>query len=487
MQSVVTQEVSKEKTSIPIIIRGKVINEESVTFQGRNGADFITPDAVRYLKQIPLTNPAEMSDLYDLSTYEIIEFLDDLGQRLVLKENEYLQAAYNLACDASGLTPEVLQTTYETLPLLFQTSILEEMIENRIGIEYLDGWVHKPLLDGRTIAIRAFGSRVVHIIAGNVPTVSAASLIRSCVTKSDSIFKLPSNDPLTATALIQTMIEMEPNHPLTNHHSVLYWKGGDSNFETPFYSPTNISKIIAWGGFNSIKYISQYLQPGLDLITFDPKISISIIGREAFKDNQSLNTVAQRAAIDVGAYNQEACLNARIIYVSSGTDRKGIANLNLLGERLYNSLINLPSHVSTAPKTFDSVLKECIDGIRFNNEFYRIFGGQNQEGAVIVSQFDDPVDFSHLLCSRVVNLVPVDSIDSILNYINSYTQTVGVYPESLKSNLLDKLPLYGVQRVVSLGFAANGSLALPQDAIEPLRRMCNWITDESSIQVENNP
>jgi hypothetical protein len=57
----------------------------------------------------------------------------------------------------------------------------------------------------------------------------------------------------------------------------------------------------------------------------------------------------------------------------------------------------------------------------------------------------------------------------------------------LKSNLLDKLPLYGVQRVVSLGFAANGSLALPQDAIEPLRRMCNWITDESSIQVENNP
>jgi hypothetical protein len=32
---------------------------------------------------------------------------------------------------------------------------------------------------------------------------------------------------------------------------------------------------------------------------------------------------------------------------------------------------------------------------------------------------------------------------------------------------------------VSLGYAAHPSVALPQDAIEPVRRMVKWIVDES--------
>ena len=474
---------TKMQYEIPIILRGKVINDYSLTFGGRYGAKFITPNAKNYLKEIPLTNPSDMHDLYNLSVDDIIEFLSDLGKRLVLQENKYLQDSYALACKASGLTPSVLKTTYKTLPLLFEPEAIREMLEERIGIAYLDSWVPKVMHDGRTVSIRAFGSRTVTILAGNVPTVSAASLIRNCTTRCDSIYKLPSNDPLTCTALIQTMIDMEPSHPLTKHSSVLYWKGGDTDFENRFYRPENIEKIIAWGGINSIRHISRYLQPGIDLITLDPKISISIIGREAFQEERSLDIVAQRAAIDIGAYNQEACVNARVMYVQSGTDEVGINKLNSLGKKMYDALINLPPHVSTAPKYFDEDLRDEILGIRLDNEYYRIFGGHRNEGAVIVSQFDEPVDFSHKLCSRVVNLVPIDNIEAALNSVNSYTQTVGVFPEKLKLKIRDYLPFYGVQRVVSLGFAAHGSLATPQDAIEPVRRMCKWITDESSIEI----
>ena len=335
--------------------------------------------------------------------------------------------------------------------------------------------------DGRSISIRAFGSRTVHIVAGNVPTVSAASLIRSCATRSDAIFKLPSNDPLTATALIQTMVDMEPNHPLTKHSSVLYWKGGDEEFESRFYRPENIEKLVAWGGYHSIRHISKYLQPGLDLITFDPKISISIIGKEAFYSDTTMRLVAQRAAIDVGSYNQEACVNSRIMYVQSGTNAYGIQELNKFGRYLYDALISLPSHVSTSPKSFDGSLRDEIEGIRLDDEYYKVLGGLSDEGAVLVSQFDEPVDFSNRLCSRVVNLVPIDCIETALQSVNAYTQTVGIFPEQLKKQIRNILPHYGVQRIVSLGFAANGSLATPQDAIEPLRRMCKWITDEVSI------
>ncbi len=481
MQTILTKPLESDIFEIPIILRGKLIHDYSDTFGGRNGAKFITPSARKYVNQIALSDPSKMKDLYDLSIEEIILFLRDLGQRLVLHENEHLQAAYKLACEASGLTPEVLNTTYRTLPMLFLPSNVREMLEKRKIRKYLESWVPTTMEDGRTISIRAFGSRTVHIIAGNVPTVSAASLIRGCSTRCDTIFKLPSNDPLTATALVQTMIDMEPNHPLTKHTSVLYWRGGDTEFEERFYHPDNIDKIIAWGGFNSIKHISQYLQAGLDLITFDPKISISIIGNEAFQNFQTLQLAAQRAAIDVGSFNQEACLNSRIMYVQSGTSDEGIQRLNSFGKMLYSALVNLPSHVSTSPKIFDKTLKDDIDGIRLEEDFYRVYGGKNNEGAVIVSQFDEPVDFSHRLCSRVVNLVPIDNVDTAIQSVNSYTQTVGIFPESLKLQLRNTLPLYGVQRVVSLGFAATASLATPQDAIEPVRRMCKWITDEKSV------
>ena len=36
--------------------------------------------------------------------------------------------------------------------------------------------------------------------------------------------------------------------------------------------------------------------------------------------------------------------------------------------------------------------------------------------------------------------------------MNAYTQTVGIYPENLKKQLRDELPIYGAQRLTSLGY-----------------------------------
>ncbi|MFX1285705.1 MAG: acyl-CoA reductase [Promethearchaeota archaeon] len=467
---------------VPIITRGTIIDDYTLTFGGRYGsARFVIPDPQKFLSKIVLKNPSRLKDLYDLSIEEILEFMDDLGQRMVLKENRFLQEAFLLNCEASGLTKSVLLTTYQALPMFLSKGFLREMLEKRIGINYLENWVPTKLNDGRTVSIRAFGARTAHIIAGNVPLVAAGTLARSCCTRCDTIIKLPSNDPLTAIALAQTMIEMEPNHPITKHVTVLYYKGGDTEFETAFYQPENIDKIIAWGGFASVKHITKYLQPGIDLITLDPKLSMSIIGAEAFRNEETLRTAAQRAALDIGAYNQEACVNSRVIYVQSGTNNEGIANLNQFGAYLYYSLVNLPQYLSTPAKTFNLNLKAEIDGLRIDEDFYRVIGGEHNEGAVIVSQIDEPVDFSQKLCGRVVNLVPIDDLTTAVKSVNAYTQTVGIYPEYLKQQIRDDLIRHGVQRIVSLGYAAAASFATPQDSIEPLRRMCKWVMDEQSV------
>src|SRR5690606_22298826 len=300
-------------------------------------------------------------------------------------------------------------------------------------------------------------------------------------TRSDCIIKTPSNDPLTAAALARTMIDMAPDHPLTKHISVAYWKGGDTHIESAIYDPRKIEKIIAWGGFDSVKHVTQYLQPGIDLITQDPKLSSTIIGKEAFKDEATLQSVAKRLALDVGAQNQEGCVSARVIYVESGTDDDDLDKVNRLGQLTFDALQKLPPHLSTPHKAFDTSLKAEIDGVRLNDDEYKVFGGRTNEGAIIVSQEDAPVDFSRQLACRVGNIVPIDSLQTAVRSVNAYTQTIGIYPEALKEKLRDQLAFQGAQRLVSLGGASTMQHNMEkQDAIEPVRRMVKWVTEESA-------
>lgn len=469
---------------VPLIIRGKVIEEGGVEFGGRRGGvSFTSPDVTRHLDRLALDRPSQMADLYQLTFEDIVEYLERLGERLSMAENKHLQEAYELSRLTSGLSESILRYQYESMPLFFRPEVTRETAERLVGINYLENWVELPskINPALHVRVRAFGARCVHVIAGNVPLVASGTVFRNAITRSDAIIKTPSNDPLTAVAVARTMIDMAPDHPLTKHLSVAYWKGGDETIESVLYDPKRIEKIVAWGGFASIKHITRYLQPGIDLITLDPKHSSTIIGPEAFTDEATLVHVARRLALDIGAMNQEGCCNARVIYVVSGTDEKGVKKLNRLGQLTFEALQTLPPHLSTPHKAFDNALKEELEGLRFVAEDYKLFGGRSNEGAIIVSQSDAPVDFSRMLACRVGNLVPIDDLETAVRSVNAYTQTIGIYPESLKETLRDRLSYQGVQRLVSLGGAATLFAAgVPQDGIEPVRRMCKWIVDEAA-------
>ena len=112
---------------------------------------------------------------------------------------------------------------------------------------------------------------------------------------------------------------------------------------------------------------------------------------------------------------------------------------------------------------------------------FLLYGGRRDEGAVIVSQSDMAVDFARMLACRVANIVPIDDLETAIRSVNSYTQTIGIYPDALKTAIRDRLAYQGAQRLVSLGGAATlMGTPQPQDGIEPLRRSVKWITDETA-------
>jgi hypothetical protein len=463
------------------VIRGKVIEDNLVEFGGRNGdLKFLAPDPLTIVNMLPVEDPTKMSDLYGISLDEIVEYLVELGDALTFKKNLRMQEACELSYYTAPTTPPLLRRQFEEIDQVFNRTFLQETIAS-VGRSYLEGWVEHRMSAGKVAHIRAFGSRTLHIIAGNGPALAAVTIARNAIIRSDAIIKVPSNDPFTAIAIARTMIDLAPDHPVTKHLAVAYWKGGDQEVEQQLYRPQNIEKIVAWGGLASVKHVTRYIQPGLELISLDPKRSISIVGPEAFESDESLDEAAQRVASDIGCHNQEGCVNARVVYVCSGTDDDGISRLEKLGQQVYEKMMQLPARVSTPPKGgINPELKSYLMATSLNDEWFRVIGGEHDEGAVIVSKLSEPVDFAPSLTNRVANLVPLDEPEDMLPRVDAYCQTVGIYPESLVVKLRDRLSLHGAQRIVSLGFACTTSIALPQDAIEVLRRMCKWINNEYS-------
>src|SRR5205814_922769 len=151
----------------------------------------------------------------------------------------------------------------------------------------------------------------------------------------------------------------------------------------------------------SMTHITKYIQPGVDLVAMDPKLSSAIIGAEAFADETTMAECAHRLAIDFGFLNQQACSAARVVYIQTGMDKAGISVANRFGEMVFDALQKLPAEVSGPTPRMNPALAEEIQSLKVMSDD-KIYGG-GPEGAVIVSSTDEPVDFAPILTDRVAN------------------------------------------------------------------------------------
>jgi len=463
---------------IPLIIRGKVIRDHMVTYPVRRaGITFRTPDMKQYVNQMVLRDASGMADMYRISTLEIVDFLVELARRLSPETNEHIKLALEINLQANVQSRDILFQIYNSTCKSTTKASMLESIEKTIGLAAFDSWESRKLAD-REVLIRAVGSRIVSLNPGNSPAAAVGGLTQGALHRCDNIVKFPANDPYTATAIALTMIEMAPDHPITKHYSVGYWKGGDREVEEKLYHPANLEKIIAWGGWASMRQVRSYLVPGIDLIALDPKTSASMIGREAFASQDTIAYVANQLAKDVGMFNQAFCSSSRVAFVESGTDAAGLKQLCQLGELVYAAVQKLPVQVSSDSPDFSEALRQDIEGIRDSDQF-RVIGVKESEGGVIVSQVSKPVDFKDMLNFRVVNLVPVDRIEHALQWITTDTQTIGIYPESLKERLRDRCAMHGGQRLTTLGCSPFEGGGAPHDGMEVNRRIARWVVVEN--------
>lgn len=472
--------------NIPIIARGRIImpGEDAVEFKGRGGSAFRQADPHKHIHDLVLGDTSRMRDLHDTPMTEIIDVLAELGKLLVLDDNPLLQESFELALKAGGLTEPILRGVYDALPNMFTREGMTQLVDKTIGLAYIDGWVPSGG-DYDCVSIRAVGTRQLHITAGNVPVVAAMTVARAGLTKSDILIKSPSNDPLTANAIARTLIGLAPDHPLTKHIAVAYWKGGDEFMDSQIIRTSRIDKITAWGGMSSVKHIQKFLKPGIDLTALNPKYSMSMIGRETFESEAAMDEAAIGLATLAGFYNQTACASTRIVYVESDTDEDSITKVVELGRKMVAAYAEIPPLLSMPFVTRNRELEEEMEAVALEDDFYHV-EGDTLNGGFVLSKFNDRVEFFDKLNNRVVNLVPVNDLNEVIKWCDDTTQTVGLYPESRREGLRDMFALAGIQRLVSLEggdamtvYANSHHMppGSPHDGIEPMRRSVRWVVD----------
>jgi hypothetical protein len=453
--------------SAPFFARGELIEGNDAVHRSRDlGVNFATPRINLNRIVHPRT---EVPPLLNVPLSEIIDFLVETGQRITAQSNPFVQDCIDRMCATHILPRAVLENQIKGAAGYLDKRLLNTVVQRNFdNPKALDEWVPYQDYTGRRSFVRAFAPRLVHVLPGNSPGVAVKSIAQGAMVKAVNLFKMSSSDPFTTVAILRTMADIDPNHAIVKSMSAVYWRGGDDSVEQVLYRPQYFDKIVAWGGGDAINNVVKYLGPGLQLVSFDPKTSISMVGKQAFATGETLDVAADLASADVMVLNQEACVASRFIYVEGDHSQ-----VDRFSERLHKRIVERAA-ASGDVRPLDMDLREQIETMMMMDDDYRVWGKADGRGCVIRS--DEPVEFHPI--NKTANVVCVPSLDEAVRYINVATQTVGFYPFDRMAEYRDRLASGGAQRIVRLGEAGPSTIGNPHDAMYPLHRFVHWMAHE---------
>ena len=457
--------------SAPFFLRGELIEGMDVIQKSRDlGVTFATPN-IPFDKAVPPRS--EVPPLLNVPTCEIIDFLVETGQRLVAPDNAYVHECFDRMASTHILPRVVFENVGKHAVAYLDKRILQaELEQNFADPRALDGWIPKQDFNGRKSFVRAYAPRLIHVLPGNSPGVAVKSIAQGALVKAVNLFKMSSADPFYTVAILRTMAEIDPEHPIVKSMSAVYWRGGDAAVESVLYRPQYFDKIVAWGGGDAINNVVKYLGPGFQLVSFDPKTSISMIGAEALESEETMDRVAEAAASDLMMLNQEACAASRFQFVEGPQDK-----VDAFAAK-FQRCIAAKAEATGDHRPLSTDLKEEVEALMMMDDEFGAWGKADGKGLVIRSE--EPVDFHPI--NKIGNVVRVDSLDDAVKWVNVATQTIGFYPSHRMADYRDRLGAGGAQRVCPLGEAGPSTVGNPWDGMYPLHRFVHWMVNEDGVE-----
>ncbi|ORU00566.1 Acyl protein synthase/acyl-CoA reductase RfbN [Anaerovibrio sp. JC8] len=339
---------------------------------------------------------------------------------------------------------------------------------------YSDGFVS---LDDNGIRLLRATSRglVCHWLAGNVQVLGMFVLIQSILAKNVNLLRVSSRDKGSFESLVSafkgTKFVTRGGYEVCGDDilktiAVVFFDHSDPKANKQMSVMADAR--IAWGGAEAVGTVAA-LPSKYDCedIIMGPKISFSVVAKEAILDERKARKLARKIAVDASVFDQTGCASAHNVFVEKGD--------NVSPEEFASYLAVGMDKVSKQIKKGQMTAEEfvAVHSARGIYDFKgKVFGDNESVWTVL---YDDEPALNKPVYSRVVFVHAVDKISDVLEYVSEDTQTIGLAANGDKAlEFANKAVQRGAIRFPLPGKMLN--FESPWDGMFIIDRLVKWNT-----------
>ncbi|MBE5891249.1 MAG: acyl-CoA reductase [Lachnospiraceae bacterium] len=314
-----------------------------------------------------------------------------------------------------------------------------------------------------------------HWLAGNVQVLGMFVLIESILTKNVNLIKVSSRDNGIFCELLSAFKGESfttlggytiTGDELLNTIAVVYYGHHEDKLGRLMSEKADIR--IAWGGKDAVTTVSNYpAKYDCEDLIMGPKLSFSVIAKEAIMDEHKVKKLARRVAVDASVFDQTGCASTHNVFVERG----GAVTPEQFAEYLNLGMEKVNRQITKGPMSAEQI--SAIHSARGIYDFKgKVWGDPDSLWTVLYS---DDVELNAPVYSRVIHVHPVDDIEETLQFINGDIQTIGMAAEGEKELAYAvKASEKGAVRFPVCGKMLN--FDSPWDGMYLTSRMVKWVT-----------
>jgi long-chain-fatty-acyl-CoA reductase len=333
-----------------------------------------------------------------------------------------------------------------------------DTIAAELGNERIfDEWIPRQM-----VYVRAFArGLLVQYLVGNLPLAGMYTVLRGIISRNVNVLKLPSRDPVTVLGLVESMLEIDPEHPVSRALSVVYWPHAARIGEACLRAA---DAVCVWGGADAVETVKRAVRANVPVSEYGPRWSASVIDLTRCDPDEA----ALRLVDDVGFYDQEACFNTQRAFV-----RGDVAEFR----------IHLRKYLDHFAKRFP--LTSNRDSLAHRSStlaearYLELDVDEGPDWAIVTIEEDKDPGLVHPL-TRTIFLHHVSNFDTVSQYLNGHSQTISVMPWKLIDELRDELAMVGANRFVELGWSRLPRQGFTHDGVYGMHSLVRLVALERS-------
>ncbi|MBQ9274863.1 MAG: hypothetical protein IJ228_08620 [Succinivibrio sp.] len=333
-----------------------------------------------------------------------------------------------------------------------------------------------PLDDYGSRALKATSRGLIcHWLAGNVLVLGMFVLIQSILCKNVNLIRVSSRDHGALAALLSAFNgetfttsggQVLKGEDLLSTIALIYYPHDDG--EAGSAMSRAAAARIAWGGAEAVTAVTSFPSPyDCPDIIMGPKLSLSVVSREALTDERAARKLSRKCAVDASVFDQTGCASTHNIFVERGGGISPEDFAQLLAHSMAKVAVQMPKGEMSREEY------AAVHAARGIYDFKgRVFGAEDSVWTVL---YDDRPYLNPPLYSRVVFVHAVDSIDEVLDFITPDIQSVGLAAAGDKAQRFAAAAAErGAVRFPACGRMLN--FESPWDGMFIMERLVRWVT-----------